>query len=142
MSRENFRGCTPGTNSGKHSHQLDLSAKVKTLMVYLSMHHRAKRRTLKQWDKQWGHIETEGNLWWLGSFRENWISVMGHSKWGWFRKLFLLTHLSFGTYAMSRVASVVPVGRTLIDGLHWVPNPRHDEEGRWRPRHEWPTALQ
>ncbi|KAI0092352.1 DHHC palmitoyltransferase-domain-containing protein [Irpex rosettiformis] len=80
----------------------------------------AKRRTQKQWDDEWGRINEEGNLWWLGSIRENWISVMGTSKWGWF----------------------LPVGHSLTDGLHWVPNPRHDEEGRWRPRHEWPAALQ
>ncbi|KAI0697788.1 DHHC palmitoyltransferase-domain-containing protein [Cytidiella melzeri] len=80
----------------------------------------AKRRTRKQWDKEWGAIDTEGNLWWLGSSRENWVSVMGTSKLGWF----------------------LPVGHSLTDGLHWIPNPRHDEEGRWRPRREWPAALQ
>ncbi|KAI0339124.1 zf-DHHC-domain-containing protein [Trametopsis cervina] len=80
----------------------------------------AKRQARKQWDQEWGSIDTEGNLWWLGSATENWISVMGTSKWGWF----------------------VPVGHTLTDGINWLPNPRHDSEGRWRPRSEWPAALQ
>lgn len=44
----------------------------------------AKRRLRKQWDREWGDPDTEGNLWWLGSVRENWVAVMGYSKWEWF----------------------------------------------------------
>lgn len=46
----------------------------------------AKRRARSQWDREWGRIDKEGNLWWLGSYTENWVAVMGRSKWGWFRK--------------------------------------------------------
>ena len=42
----------------------------------------------EQWDQEWGRIDQEGNLWWLGSYRANWVSVMGKSKWGWFCKHF------------------------------------------------------
>ncbi|OJA13191.1 hypothetical protein AZE42_05600 [Rhizopogon vesiculosus] len=45
---------------------------------------RAKRRTQKNWDQEWGRIDKEGNLWWLGSSRENWESVMGKNVWWWF----------------------------------------------------------
>jgi len=79
----------------------------------------AKRKLKKQWDQEWGEPYTEGNLWWLGSYRENWESVMGHSKWGWF----------------------LPTGRSDTDGLSWLPNPRFDPEGRPRPRNQWPAAL-
>lgn len=46
--------------------------------------HSAKREARRQWDQEWGRIDEEGNLWWLGSRKENWISVMGPSKWAWF----------------------------------------------------------
>ena len=36
----------------------------------------------------------------------------------------------------------VPVGQSPDDGLSYTPNPRFDEEGRWRPRSEWPKELQ
>ncbi|EKM52384.1 uncharacterized protein PHACADRAFT_260719 [Phanerochaete carnosa HHB-10118-sp] len=79
----------------------------------------AKRKLKKQWDREWGEPYTDGNLWWLGSYRENWESVMGHSKWEWF----------------------LPIGRSDTDGLNWLPNPRFDSEGRPRPRSQWPAAL-
>ncbi|KAI0342150.1 zf-DHHC-domain-containing protein [Trametopsis cervina] len=93
--------------------------KIKLSRMYSWHQIGAKRRTQKQWDQEWGSIDIEGNLWWLGSARENWTSVMGTSEWGWF----------------------LPVGNTLTDGINWLPNPRHDSEGRWRPRNEWPAAL-
>ncbi|GJE88984.1 DHHC zinc finger domain-containing protein [Phanerochaete sordida] len=79
----------------------------------------AKRRVRKQWDRDWGNPYTEGNLWWLGSYRENWESVMGHSKWGWF----------------------LPIGRSPQDGVNWTPNPRFHSDGRPRPRSQWPAEL-
>lgn len=81
----------PGTNLGESlsivytTFDTSLSLSDKELITLLSMY-RAKRKTREQWDKEWGRIDEEGNLWWLGSTRENWISVMGSSKWGWFCK--------------------------------------------------------
>lgn len=43
----------------------------------------SRRRIVKQWDAEWGKIETEGNLWWLGSKRANWEATMGTIKLGW-----------------------------------------------------------
>ncbi|CAL1698197.1 unnamed protein product [Somion occarium] len=80
----------------------------------------AKRRTKKQWDKEWGRISKEGNMWWLGSYRRNWEYVMGHSVWEWF----------------------LPIGRSEGDGVNFPLNPRFDKDGRWRPRREWPKELQ
>jgi hypothetical protein len=37
--------------------------------------------------------------------------------------------------------SVVPIGRSLTDGMNYPVNPRHDPDGRWRPRSQWPEEL-
>ncbi|KAJ3557634.1 hypothetical protein NM688_g1366 [Phlebia brevispora] len=78
-----------------------------------------KRKMKKKWDDEWGAIDTEGNIWWLGSDRKNWEAVMGTSVWQWF----------------------LPIGRSPTDGINWPINPRFDSEGRWRPRREWPAEL-
>ncbi|GAA5910015.1 hypothetical protein JCM8208_006413 [Rhodotorula glutinis] len=83
---------------------------------------RAKRATRREWDKQWGHIATEGNLWWLGSKRANWEMVMGTHKLGWFLP--------------------IPARPHGDDGLSYVPNPRFSDKGEWRMRREWPKELQ
>ncbi|KPV75488.1 uncharacterized protein RHOBADRAFT_53460 [Rhodotorula graminis WP1] len=83
---------------------------------------RAKRANRREWDKQWGNIATEGNLWWLGSKRANWEMVMGMHKLGWFLPI-----------------SAKPRGD---DGLSYVPNPRFSDKGEWRMRREWPKELQ
>ncbi|KII83651.1 hypothetical protein PLICRDRAFT_47131 [Plicaturopsis crispa FD-325 SS-3] len=80
---------------------------------------RAKAKTVKAWDEEWGRIGKEGHLWWLGSKRANWESVMGTRRWGWF----------------------LPIGRDPNAGLHYDPNPRFDAEGRWLRRSEWPEEL-
>ena len=43
-----------------------------------------KRQALSRWDEEWGRPTIEGNIWWLGSGRKNWESVMGQSIWSWF----------------------------------------------------------
>ena len=45
-----------------------------------------KRRAKAQWDEEWGRPAIEGNIWWLGSGRKNWESVMGQSVCSWFRE--------------------------------------------------------
>ena len=45
-----------------------------------------KLETRDRWDEEWGRPTIEGNIWWLGSKRKNWESVMGQSLWSWFRK--------------------------------------------------------
>ena len=50
------------------------------------MSYRAKSTTKRQWDEEWGSIATEGNIWWLGSYKKNWEAVMGHKILEWFRK--------------------------------------------------------
>ncbi|BGP24522.1 vacuole protein, palmitoyltransferase domain containing [Rhodotorula toruloides] len=82
---------------------------------------RAKRATRREWNKQWGRIGKEGNLWWLGSNRANWEMVMGKAKMGWFLP--------------------IPARPTHDDGLHYAPNPRFSPEGYWRRRSEWPAEL-
>lgn len=46
-----------------------------------------KREARARWDEEWGRPVFEGNIWWLGSERKNWESVMGMSIWSWFREL-------------------------------------------------------
>jgi len=80
----------------------------------------AMRATQRQWDAEWGRIGKEGNIWWLGSKKENWEAIMGRNVWWWF----------------------LPIGRSSNDGLDYPVNPRFDSEGRWRRRAEWPPELQ
>ncbi|KIY68821.1 zf-DHHC-domain-containing protein [Cylindrobasidium torrendii FP15055 ss-10] len=79
----------------------------------------AKIRLKQAWNKEWGRIGKEGNIWWMGSARAGWEDTMGTSWIGW----------------------ILPVGRGLSDGLNYTPNPRFDSEGRWRRRKEWPVEL-
>ncbi|KAL1741379.1 DHHC palmitoyltransferase-domain-containing protein, partial [Schizophyllum fasciatum] len=69
----------------------------------------AKKRTRERWDAEWGALDREGNLWWQGSARKEWTSVMGERWIGW----------------------IFPIGRGGDDGMHYQPNPRFDPEGRW-----------
>lgn len=39
------------------------------------------------------------------------------------------------------MSHVVPIGHAFNDGLEFERNPRHDEDGRWRRRVEWPEEL-
>ena len=41
---------------------------------------------VREWDREWGKMETEGNLWYLGSVRAHWELVMGTNAWTWFRE--------------------------------------------------------
>jgi len=45
-----------------------------------------KRHARARWDEEWGRPTTEGNIWWLGSGRKNWESVMGQPIWSWLRE--------------------------------------------------------
>ena len=48
-----------------------------------AMTHSAKARKLREWDKEWGALSTEGNIWWKGSRYAEWVDVMGVSWLGW-----------------------------------------------------------
>lgn len=50
----------------------------------------AKRRTRKEWDDEWGDLNKEGHIWWLGSGKAGWEDVMGTNKWGWICEYLLL----------------------------------------------------
>ncbi|KAJ7819239.1 DHHC palmitoyltransferase-domain-containing protein [Mycena leptocephala] len=129
----------------------------------------AKRRALKAYDAEWGAPDTEGNVWWPGSARKGWEDVMGRSVWGWspLRPLSGQARLrcvehgglpppppppppplplpcpSPSLLPLPRPSPPhpVPIGSPLGDGLHYVPNPRFDPDGRWRRRSEWPAEL-
>ncbi|PFH50212.1 hypothetical protein AMATHDRAFT_145711 [Amanita thiersii Skay4041] len=80
---------------------------------------RGKWHIRREWDMEWGDLDTEANIWWLGSKRKGWEDVMGLNKLGW----------------------LLPIGRSLNDGLTYPVNPRFDDDGRWRRRSEWPSEL-
>ena len=48
------------------------------------MENRRKRQIRAEWDKEWGKLNTEGNIWWLGGAKANWEYRMGRNRWGWF----------------------------------------------------------
>ncbi|KZP33218.1 zf-DHHC-domain-containing protein [Athelia psychrophila] len=79
----------------------------------------AKQATRRRWNEQWGRVDQEANIWWLGSSRRNWEAVMGRSVWWW----------------------ILPIGRSESDGLSYPINPRFDAEGRMLPRSQWPAEL-
>ncbi|KAF5329456.1 hypothetical protein D9619_009102 [Psilocybe cf. subviscida] len=87
--------------------------------VYNLWEVRAKKRKRAEWDREWGALRTEGNIWWRGNAHEEWTDVMGKSWLGW----------------------ILPFGRPLGDGLSYPVNPRFDADGRWRRRAEWPETL-
>ncbi|GAA5884617.1 hypothetical protein JCM16303_003684 [Sporobolomyces ruberrimus] len=89
--------------------------------VYGFWNFRAKKETRKAWDRKWGRLGKEGNLWWLGSWRANWEMVMGKEKLGWIFP--------------------IPARPAPDDGLSYTPNPRFDKDGVWRPRKDWPVEL-
>jgi len=97
-----------------------------------------KRRTRALWDEEWGRPVIEGNIWWLGSGRKNWESVMGQSIWSWFCE-FRSSTLSVLTQRIFLFQ--VPIGKAENDGLNYPVNPRFDSQGRWRRRVEWPPHL-
>ncbi|KAF9074361.1 DHHC palmitoyltransferase-domain-containing protein [Rhodocollybia butyracea] len=90
-----------------------------------------KRRVTKAWDREWGRVGQEGNLWWVGGRLKGWEETMGskgrtrENPWGW------------GSW-------ILPVGLNLRGkevGMRYEVNPRFDEEGRWRKRSEWPEGV-
>lgn len=89
----------------------------------------SKRRVKKEWDKDWGRIGKEGNLWWLGSALNGWEETMGSGR--------RTTENRYGWLSW-----VFPFGLNKKEvGLHYEVNPRFDAEGRWRRRSEWPDNL-
>ncbi|KAH6907326.1 vacuole protein [Coprinopsis sp. MPI-PUGE-AT-0042] len=79
----------------------------------------AKQRMLKEWDREWGKLDTEANIWWMGSRRREWEAVMGKNWLGW----------------------ILPIGKSESDGLDYPVNPRFGPEGKWRRREQWPAEL-
>lgn len=51
---------------------------------------RQKKRLVKEWDVEWGKLNTEANLWWLGKKSLNWKAAMGSSAWKWLRECSVL----------------------------------------------------
>ena len=59
----------------------------------------------QEWDREWGSIGKEGNIWWLGSGKKEWVDVMGMNAWGWFcESPFDSIHLYLGSSSASGYA--------------------------------------
>ncbi|CAO1628989.1 unnamed protein product [Parajaminaea phylloscopi] len=103
------------------------------------LHVKQRRQIRKGWDREWGKLRWEINLWKVevpldaadstpryrklsswSSRVENWRQTMGPRWWMW----------------------LFPLGRPLSDGLDYPVNPRHGPNGEWRRRSEWPEDLQ
>jgi palmitoyltransferase len=81
---------------------------------------RAKRETKAAWDREWGPLDTEGNLWYRDSRKQNWTAVMGTRVLAWL---------------------IPPPKYRPDDGLSYLPNPRRGPDGKWIRRSEWPEEL-
>jgi palmitoyltransferase len=62
-----------------------LYADVSSCFLVFGLYLRAKRRTRRKWDAEYGRIGREGNMWWLGSMRANWEQIFGPKTWTWLR---------------------------------------------------------
>ncbi|KAG7087782.1 hypothetical protein E1B28_013723 [Marasmius oreades] len=91
----------------------------------------SRTKVKKEWDKEWGRIGREGNIWWVGNRMRGWETTMGsrsrtaENPWG-------------------VLAWVLPLRLRMNDktwGLEYEVNPRFDMVGRWRRRSEWPEGL-
>ena len=51
-----------------------------------------KRRAVKEFDQEWGTLNKEANLWWLGKNRKNWTAVMGTKALAWMRPYTNILH--------------------------------------------------
>ncbi|TFK67393.1 zf-DHHC-domain-containing protein [Pluteus cervinus] len=80
---------------------------------------RKKQKVIEDCTRKWGDIDTECNIWWLGSRRRGWEDVMGKSVWGWF----------------------LPIGQSQNDGLSYPINSRFGDDGGLKKREEWPEEL-
>lgn len=59
-----------------------LGARSRSCM--LKYESRSKRYSRKEWDREWGDLDTEGHIWWMEDRRAAWEDVMGTNVWGWF----------------------------------------------------------
>lgn len=65
----------------KHLETLRIGKEYKILDL------KEKMAVKREFDREWGRIDKEGNLWWLGSKRRNWTTVMGTKVLAWFSEL-------------------------------------------------------
>lgn len=84
----------------------------------LQLKERSKCR--QHWYYEWGNPRTTGNLWWLDSKYRNLKYRMGSYPVYWF----------------------IPFAKPNRDRFVMEYNPRFDENGRARPRSQWPPHLQ
>lgn len=69
----------PGGSLGELVFNFLLSADI----LSPPMTHSAKAQKRREWDKEWGALSKEGNIWWKGSPHAEWVDVMGVSWLGW-----------------------------------------------------------
>lgn len=86
---------------------------------------RDKKIMQKAWDEEWGSIDKEGNLWWLGSGKKEWEEVMGKNPWGWFCEYF---HISFSSSFFLQLS--VPIVFSSMGAFYTAcSNLLHDQRG-------------
>jgi palmitoyltransferase len=82
---------------------------------------KAKKRERNEWNRVWGRLDKEANLFWQGSNKKNWELIMGNSWWKWI---------------------ITPPKYVPDDGLSYKPNPRRGSNGEWKTRDQWPREYQ
>jgi len=108
---------------------------------------KAKRKMVREWDREWGSLTKEGNRWWLGSSLEaDWTGGRGSEKHASAQERQGRRKGAWRTNMSQALGSnvllwVVPVGKQPNEGLEFPMNPRFGPEGVQRRRGEWPSEL-
>lgn len=120
---------------------------------------KAKKNLRIKWDREWGRIRKEGNIWWIGgpdelkmsekraeagqkdsdeSFPEGSredrkdLKVKGRGA-----SLVNFTQVM----GDNPISWLLPIGKSKSDGLSYPINPRFTQNGKWRERKDWPEFL-
>lgn len=112
---------------------------------------KAKRGMIKEWDRTWGRLTKEANMWWLGgvhdvSSTDPTIAVAAprekhaqhsqkRSRADWRTNM----EQALGTNVL---LWVIPFGKAPNLGLEFPLNPRFGPQGVWQERKDWPQEFQ
>ena len=120
---------------------------------------KAKRKMVKEWDREWGALTKQGNRWWLGSSQEveQAKEARGQTEPGSghvqhekestdTQARFKGSNRAWRTNMNQALGSpmllwIFPVGKHPNDGLDFPMNPRFGPDGVWRKRDQWPPHL-
>lgn len=104
---------------------------------------KAKRGMVRDFDREWGRLTKEANMWWLGGAhkvakpdapQEKPAHPLHASKSAWRTNV----EQALGTNVL---LWVLPLGTAPNTGLDFPVNPRFGPQGVWQKRADWPAEL-